>query len=61
MRFNELVKILEQAGFKLVSGKRRSSCRFYSNGERTVMVHYHGRQEVKPGTCERVLKDAGLK
>ena len=60
MRFNELVKILEKAGFRLVS-TGKSSCRIYSNGKRTVMVHYHGRQEVKPGTAERVLKDAGLK
>lgn len=60
MRFNELVKILEKAGFKLISTSR-GSCRFYSNGQKTVMVHYHGRQEVKPGTAMRVLKDAGLR
>ena len=60
MRFNELVKILEQSGFKLVS-TGKSSRRFYSNGVRTVMVHYHGSQEVKRGTAERILKDAGLK
>ena len=61
MRFNELVKILERAGFKQVPGKRKSSCRLYSNGERIVMVHFHGQQEVKPGTAARILKDAGLK
>ena len=60
MRFNELVKILENAGFRLIS-TGKSSARFYSNGERTVMVHYHGNKEVKTGTVNRVLKDAGLK
>ena len=60
MRFNELVKILEKAGFKLVS-TGKSSCRFYSNGSRIVMIHYHGSKEIKRGTAERILKDAGLK
>lgn len=60
MRFNELVKILEKAGFRLIS-TGKSSCRVYSNGKRTVMVHYHGAKEIKRGTAERTLKDAGLK
>ena len=60
MRFNELVKILEKAGFRLIS-TGKSSARFYSNGERTVMVHYHGTKEIKTGTVNQVLKDAGLK
>lgn len=60
MRFNELVKILEKAGFRLIS-TGKSSCRVYSNGKQTVMVHYHGAKEIKRGTAERILKDAGLK
>ena len=60
MRFNELVKILEKAGFRLI-GTGKSSARFYSNGERTVMVHCHGNKEIKTGTANQVLKDAGLK
>lgn len=60
MRFNELVKRLENAGFRLIS-TRKSSARFYSNGEKTVMIHYHGQQEIKKGMALRILKDAGLK
>lgn len=60
MRFNELVKILEKAGFKLIS-TGKSSKRIYSDGLKTVMIHYHGNQEIKSGTTNRILKDAGLK
>ncbi len=60
MRFNELVKILEKARFRLI-GTGKSSARFYSNGVRTVMVHYHGNKEIKTGTVNRILKDAGLR
>lgn len=60
MRFNELVKILEKANFKLIS-TGKSSARFYSNGKVTVMIHFHGNQEVKKGMANRILKDAGLK
>lgn len=59
MRFNELVKLLEKAGFRLVS-TGKSSKRIYSDGEKTVMVHYHAHQEVKTGTANRILKDAGI-
>lgn len=60
MRFNELVKILEKHGFKLVS-TGKSSKRIYSNGKRMVNIHYHGNQEVKSGMANRILKDAGIK
>jgi len=60
MRFNELVKLLENAGFQLVR-TAKSSGRFYSNGQRIVNVHYHGNKEVKTGTANKILKDAGLK
>ena len=60
MRFNELVKILEKAGFKLIS-TGKSSKRFYSNGQVTVMVHYHGNQEIQTGTANRILKDAKIR
>ena len=60
MRFNELVKILERNGFQLIA-TGKSSKRYYCNGTRTVMVHYHGNQDVKKGTADRILKDAGLK
>ncbi len=60
MRFNELVAILEKAGYRLVS-TGKSSARFYSDGTRVVMVHYHGSKEIKTGTVQKILKQAGIK
>ena len=60
MRFNELVKLLEKHGYKLIS-TGKSSARFYSNGKKIVMIHYHGAKEIKTGTVNRILKDAGIK
>ena len=60
MRFNELVKKLEQGGWKLKrSGK--SSLRIFSKGEDELIVHYHGNAEVPTGTAAAILKKAGLK
>lgn len=60
MRFNELVRELENAGFRLTS-TGKSSKRFYSDGKITVMVHYHGSKEVKMDTARRIMKQAGIK
>jgi len=60
MRFNELVKLLEKAGFRLIS-TGKSSSRIYSNGNVKVNIHYHGSKEIKTGTVNKILKDAGIK
>ncbi len=61
MKFSELVRLLEKAGFRLL--KEKGSIRYYSKPgvERLIRVDYHGTKEVPTGTCEAVLKAAGLK
>jgi len=61
MKFSELVRILEKAGFELV--KEKGSVRYYSKTgcDRLIRVDYHGSREVPTGTCHAILKAAGLK
>ncbi|MEM3486475.1 MAG: type II toxin-antitoxin system HicA family toxin [Candidatus Methanomethyliaceae archaeon] len=61
MKFSELVRLLEQEGFTLI--KENGSIRYYSRPghDKLVRVDYHGAREVPKGTCEAVLKAAGIK
>ena len=61
MRFNELVRLIEQSGFRLV--KEKGSVRYYGKPgvDRLIRVDYHGAKEVPVGTCNAILKAAGLK
>jgi predicted RNA binding protein YcfA (HicA-like mRNA interferase family) len=53
--------LLEQAGFRLL--KEKGSIRYYGKAgvERLVPVDYHGSKEVPTGTCQAILKAAGLR
>ena len=61
MKFSELVRLLEQGGFKIV--KEKGSIRYYgkSGWPRLIRIDFHGSKEVPAGTCHSVLKAAGLK
>jgi len=61
MKFSELVRLLEQNGFKLI--KEKGSIRYYGKPEldRLVRIDYHSSKEVPTGTCHAILKAAGLK
>lgn len=61
MKFSELVRLLEQNGFRLV--KEKGSVRYYAKTgwNKLVRVDYHGSKEVPTGTCHAILKAAGLK
>jgi len=61
MTFGELVRLLEKNGFKLV--REKGSIRYYGKPgvDRLVRVDYHGSKEVPTGTCNAILKAAGLK
>ena len=61
MTFGELVRLLEKNGFKLV--REKGSIRYYGKPgvDRLVRVDYHGSREVPTGTCNAILKAAGLK
>ena len=61
MRFSELVRLLETDGFKLV--KHKGSVRYYGKlgSERLIRVDFHGSHEVPRGTCQAILKAAGIR
>ncbi|MBI4698698.1 MAG: type II toxin-antitoxin system HicA family toxin [Nitrospirae bacterium] len=61
MRFSELVRFLEEDGFKIV--KEKGSIRYYGmpGWEKLIRVDYHGSKEVPTGTCHAILKAAGIK
>jgi predicted RNA binding protein YcfA (HicA-like mRNA interferase family) len=61
MKFSELVRLLEENGFKIL--KEKGSIRYYSRPGlgRLIRVDYHGSKEVPTGTCNAILKAAGLK
>jgi predicted RNA binding protein YcfA (HicA-like mRNA interferase family) len=61
LKFSELVKLLGRNGFTLV--KEKGSIRYYAKAgwPNLVRVDYHGPKEVPSGTCNAILKAAGIK
>ena len=61
MKFSELVRLLERNGFVLI--KEKGSVRYYEKEglNKLIRVDYHGSREIPTGTCEAILKAAGLK
>jgi predicted RNA binding protein YcfA (HicA-like mRNA interferase family) len=61
MKFSELVRLLEKEGFRLV--KEKGSIRYYSKSglDRLIRIDYHGSKEVPTGTCQAILRAAGLR
>ena len=61
MKFSELLRLLESGGFRLV--KEKGSIRYYAKPgvERLIRIDYHGSKEVPTGTCEAILKAAGIR
>ena len=61
MKFNELVRLLQKNGFKLI--KEKGSIRYYGKPgrDKLIRVDYHGSKDVPKGTCEAILRAAGLK
>jgi len=61
MKFSELVKLLEKNGFEIV--KQKGSLRYYgkTGWNRLIRVDYHGAKEIPKGTCQAILKAAGIK
>lgn len=61
MKFSELVRLLEKNGFRL--WKEKGSIRYYlkPGWDKIIRVDYHGSKEVPTGTCNSILKAAGLK
>lgn len=61
MKFSELVRLLEDSGFKIL--KQKGSIRYYrkTGWDKLIRVDYHGSKEVPTGTCHAILKAAGIK
>jgi predicted RNA binding protein YcfA (HicA-like mRNA interferase family) len=61
VKFTELVRVLEEGGFKIV--KQKGSIRYYGKPgwNKLIRVDYHGSKEVPRGTCHAILKAAGIK
>jgi predicted RNA binding protein YcfA (HicA-like mRNA interferase family) len=61
VKFSELVNLLEQNGFAIV--REKGSIRYYAKAgvPRLIRLDYHGSKEVPTGTCEALLKAAGLR
>ena len=60
VKFSEIVRLLERNGFKLV--KEKGSIRYYSKSgwDKLIRVDYHGSKEVPTGTCNAIVKAAGI-
>ena len=61
MKFSELVRLLEQNGFRII--KEKGSIRYYAKPRwnNLIRVDYHGSKEVPKGTCHAILRDAGIR
>ena len=61
MKFSELVRLLEENGFRIM--KEKGSIRYYGKQgwDKLIRVDYHGSKEVPTGTCHAILKAAGLR
>jgi predicted RNA binding protein YcfA (HicA-like mRNA interferase family) len=61
MKFSELARLLERNGFILT--KEKGSIRYYGKPglNRLIRIDYHGSKEIPTGTCNAMLKAAGLK
>ena len=61
MKFSELVRLLEKEDFRLV--KEKGSIRYYGKTglEKLIRIDYHGSKEVPTGTCQAILRAAGMK
>lgn len=61
MKFSELVRLIEEAGFRIV--REKGSVRYYGKEgwPRLVRIDYHGMKEVPKGTLHSIFKAAGLR
>ena len=61
MKFSELVRLLQKSGFRII--KEKGSIRYYGKPghDKLIRVDYHGSKEVPTGTCNSIIKAAGMK
>ena len=61
MKFSELVRLLKKNGFELM--REKGSIRYYAKTgvDKLIRIDYHGSREIPTGTCDAILKAAGIK
>jgi predicted RNA binding protein YcfA (HicA-like mRNA interferase family) len=61
LKFSELVRLLEENGLRIV--REKGSIRYYGKTglNKLIRIDYHGSKEIPTGTCNAILKAAGLK
>lgn len=61
VEFSELVRLLDEKGFKIV--REKGSIRYYGKAgwDKLIRVDYHGAKEVPSGTLHSILKAAGIR
>jgi predicted RNA binding protein YcfA (HicA-like mRNA interferase family) len=61
MKFSELVRLLEKNGFNII--REKGSIRYYGKPgwNKLIRIDYHGAKEIPTGTCQAILKSAGIK
>jgi predicted RNA binding protein YcfA (HicA-like mRNA interferase family) len=61
MTANELIRLLEENGWRFV--RQNGSHRIFKHpdSERPISVPFHGKKDIKKGLLQAILKQAGLK
>jgi predicted RNA binding protein YcfA (HicA-like mRNA interferase family) len=61
MKFTELVRLVEANGFRMI--REKGSIRYYAKPgwPRLIRIDYHGSKEIPTGTCQSILKAAGIR
>ena len=61
MKFSELVRLLENNGFKII--KEKGSIRYYykPGWDNLIRIDYHGSKEIPKGTYQAILKASEIK
>ena len=61
MKTSELIKILKKNGCKLMRHGANHDKWYSPISDKSFILPRHGSKEVKTGTAQEILKDAGLK
>lgn len=61
MKSDELFKMLKKAGWREVRQKGSHKILKHEIESHTIVFPYHRGKEIPTGTCNRIMKQAGLK
>ena len=61
MKCDELLKILQKAGWYEIRQKGSHKIMRHDKKIKILVLPYHRGKEIPTGTCNRILKQAGLK